>query len=68
LVAIGQGLVMNPDWMDLAREGRGDEIQTAIDPSKVARLVLPAKLWSAIQAATGWFVIKTEPALATAET
>jgi len=67
MVAIGQGLVMNPDWVDLARDGRADEIQTAIDPSKVARLALPAKLWAAIQAATGWFVIKTEPALATAD-
>lgn len=68
LVAIGQGLVINPDWVDLARDGRADEIQTAIDPSKVARLALPVKLWAAIQAATGWFTIKTEPALATADT
>jgi 2,4-dienoyl-CoA reductase-like NADH-dependent reductase (Old Yellow Enzyme family) len=67
LVAIGQGLVMNPDWVELARDGRGDEIQTAIDPSKVARFALPAKLWTAIQAATGWFTIKIEPALATAD-
>jgi 2,4-dienoyl-CoA reductase-like NADH-dependent reductase (Old Yellow Enzyme family) len=67
LVAIGQGLVMNPDWLELARDGRADEIQTAIDPAKVARLVLPAKLWATIQAATGWFTFKSEPALATAE-
>jgi 2,4-dienoyl-CoA reductase-like NADH-dependent reductase (Old Yellow Enzyme family) len=67
LVAIGQGLVMNPDWVELARDGRADEIQTAIDPAKVARLVLPAKLWATIQAATGWFTLKSEPALATAE-
>jgi 2,4-dienoyl-CoA reductase-like NADH-dependent reductase (Old Yellow Enzyme family) len=67
LVAIGQGLVMNPDWLELALDGRADEIQTAIDPAKVARLVLPAKLWATIQAATGWFTLKSEPALATAE-
>jgi 2,4-dienoyl-CoA reductase-like NADH-dependent reductase (Old Yellow Enzyme family) len=67
LVAIGQGLVMNPDWVELARDGRADEIQTAIDPAKVARLVLPAKLWATIQAATGWFTLKSKPALATAE-
>jgi 2,4-dienoyl-CoA reductase-like NADH-dependent reductase (Old Yellow Enzyme family) len=67
LVAIGQGLVMNPDWLELALDGRADEIQTAIDPAKVARLVLPAKLWATIQAATGWFTFKSEPALATAE-
>jgi hypothetical protein len=58
---------MNPDWVELARDGRADEIQTAIDPAKVARLVLPAKLWATIQAATGWFTLKSEPALATAE-
>ncbi len=43
----------------LARDGRGGEIQTAIDPTKVARLVLPAKLWTAIQAATGWSMVVT---------
>jgi 2,4-dienoyl-CoA reductase-like NADH-dependent reductase (Old Yellow Enzyme family) len=59
LVAVGQGLVMNPEWVDLAQSEKADEIDTALDPSEVSKIVLPAKLWNVIHATTGWFEIRT---------
>jgi 2,4-dienoyl-CoA reductase-like NADH-dependent reductase (Old Yellow Enzyme family) len=59
LVAVGQGLVMNPEWVDLAESEKVDEIDTALDPSEVSKIVLPDKLWKVIHATTGWFEIRT---------
>ncbi|AUX62710.1 NADH-dependent flavin oxidoreductase [Escherichia coli] len=57
LVAIGKGLVINPEWVTLAESGRGHEIQTPLNPQLVPELTIPDKLWDQIQASkgTGWF-------------
>ncbi|HDJ8877441.1 TPA: NADH-dependent flavin oxidoreductase [Escherichia coli] len=57
LVAIGKGLVINPEWVTLAESGRSHEIQTALNPQRVPELTIPDKLWDQIQASkgTGWF-------------
>ena len=55
LVAIGQGLVMNPMWVELAGEGRETEITTMLDSDRVPLLAIPDKLWGVIQAMKGWF-------------
>jgi 2,4-dienoyl-CoA reductase-like NADH-dependent reductase (Old Yellow Enzyme family) len=55
LVALGQGLIINPNWIELAAGGREEEIQTALQRSKVDELGIPAKLWNVIETATGWF-------------
>lgn len=60
MVAIGQGLVMNPTWVELASAGRGTEIATALDPDLVPGLTIPDNLWGAIQAAKGWFTLVEE--------
>ncbi|SFN56762.1 2,4-dienoyl-CoA reductase (NADPH2) [Formivibrio citricus] len=60
LVAIGQGLVMNPTWVELAGEGREAEITTALDPERVPLLAIPDSLWNMIQAAKGWFTLAKE--------
>lgn len=57
LVAIGQGLVMNPTWVELAGEGRETEIATALDSARVPQLAIPDNLWGVIQAAKGWFAL-----------
>jgi 2,4-dienoyl-CoA reductase-like NADH-dependent reductase (Old Yellow Enzyme family) len=57
LVAVGQGLVMNPNWVELAASGREDEIQTVLHAANVPELHLPGKLWAVVQAATGWFTL-----------
>ncbi|EET2833930.1 NADH:flavin oxidoreductase [Escherichia coli] len=57
LVAIGKGLVINPEWVTLAESGRGHEIQTTLNPQLVPELTIPDKLWDQIQASkgSGWF-------------
>ncbi|EFE3179736.1 NADH-dependent flavin oxidoreductase [Escherichia coli] len=57
LVAIGKGLVINPEWVTLAESGRGHEIQTTLNPQLVPELTISDKLWDQIQASkgTGWF-------------
>lgn len=61
LVAIGQGLVMNPAWVELASAGQAAAIATALDAGRVPQLAIPDKLWGVIQAARGWFPM-VEPA------
>ena len=57
LVAIGKGLVINPEWVPLAESGRSHEIQTTLNPQLVHELTIPDKLWDQIQTSkgTGWF-------------
>ncbi|EOJ3697850.1 NADH-dependent flavin oxidoreductase [Escherichia coli] len=57
LVAIGKGLVINPELVTLAESGRGHEIQTTLNPQLVPELTIPDKLWDQIQTSkgTGWF-------------
>ena len=57
LVAIGKGLVINPEWVTLAESGRDHEIQTTLNPQLVHELTILDKLWDQIQTSkgTGWF-------------
>ena len=61
LVAVGQGLVMNPFWVELAHGNLDERIAIALDPAKVSQIAIPAKLWKVIEAMTGWFQLQTEP-------
>ena len=54
LVAVGKALVMNPDWVGLAKAGLGAQIKQELDPDQRAALSIPDGLWQAIQAAPGW--------------
>ncbi|MFS2178084.1 NADH-dependent flavin oxidoreductase [Rhizobium pisi] len=58
LVAVGQGLVINPDWVDLARKSA--DIENALHPSKLAEIRLPRKLWRVIDATKGWFAVAAD--------
>ena len=63
LVAVGKGLVMNAQWVELAHAGRDQEIDTALDMSgEAGDLQVPDKLWAAISATPGWFPIRDEEA------
>jgi 2,4-dienoyl-CoA reductase-like NADH-dependent reductase (Old Yellow Enzyme family) len=66
LVAVGQGLVINPDWVALARAGQVDKIAVRLDVSTLTDIAMPAKLWAAIDATAGWFAIDRKPELADA--
>ncbi|TXT25540.1 MAG: NADH:flavin oxidoreductase/NADH oxidase [Rhodocyclaceae bacterium] len=63
LVAIGQGLVMNPKWVELASEGREAEITTMLDSERIPLLAIPDSLWHVIQAMKGWFTLTKEAAV-----
>nr|WP_314257379.1 NADH-dependent flavin oxidoreductase [uncultured Devosia sp.] len=54
-VAVGRGLVINPDWVELARAASDISVATALDPADVPDLKIPGKLWGIMQARTGWF-------------
>jgi 2,4-dienoyl-CoA reductase-like NADH-dependent reductase (Old Yellow Enzyme family) len=58
LAAVGQTLIMNPDWVEKIQNGKEAEIETAIKTSKVSELELPEKLWNFIQASGPWFKIE----------
>jgi 2,4-dienoyl-CoA reductase-like NADH-dependent reductase (Old Yellow Enzyme family) len=57
LVAVGQGLVMNPDWLELAQTGQADRIVSVLDVRTLADVAIPSLLWAAIAATPGWFTI-----------
>ncbi|SFF04241.1 2,4-dienoyl-CoA reductase [Bacillus sp. OV194] len=58
IAAVGHGLIMNPDWVEMVQNGKESEIETAIKTSKVSDLELPEKLWNIIQASGPWFRIE----------
>lgn len=58
LVAVGQGLVINPDWVELARDGKAAQIATSLDLADAPALAIPTKLSTVIVAMTGWFALK----------
>lgn len=60
MVAIGKGLVMNPDWIELARDGHAARIATSLDPARVPQLTMPDRLWGVIQATKGWFPLQED--------
>jgi 2,4-dienoyl-CoA reductase-like NADH-dependent reductase (Old Yellow Enzyme family) len=59
LIAVGQGLVINPDWMAHARVGRDADIRLSISAGDVLRATIPQKLWAVIDATPGWFNVIT---------
>lgn len=62
LVAMGQTIVINPDWVAHARAGKDSELQFSISASDVASASIPPKLWAVIEATTGWFNVEAASA------
>ncbi len=58
LVAIGKGLLINPDWISLAEQGEDSKIQEKLDRDAKERLFIPSGLWKAIESTEGWVPIK----------
>ena len=55
MVAVGQGLVMNPDWVELA--AKGSEVEEVLHASTLRELHIPQKLLGVIEIAKGWFTV-----------
>ncbi|MCG8291337.1 NADH-dependent flavin oxidoreductase [Pseudomonas entomophila] len=58
MVGLGRGLVINPDWVALAREGKPEWIAGQLDARSVPEIDVPDGLWRAISATPGWFAVR----------
>ena len=59
LAAIGQGLVMNPDWVERTMAGDSEGIETELDTKGSDDLRIPKKTMAGILSAEGWFRLKS---------
>ena len=57
MVALGQALVMDPDWVAHARAGRDGAIRHAVSADDVICAAIPPRLWAVIEATPGWFQV-----------
>lgn len=55
LIALGRGLIIEPDWVEKVKQGRESEIATKLNKNDQKRLVIPDPLWQAIISTPGWF-------------
>ena len=55
LVAIGQALIINPNWISIAKNG--GNVEEVLSISKLPELSVPGKLWHIIDTAKGWFSV-----------
>ncbi|WP_426278631.1 NADH-dependent flavin oxidoreductase [Chryseobacterium sp. S-02] len=55
LVAVGHGLVINPDWVE--RVENGEKVDEVLSLSKADELAVPKKLQAFIKVATGFFQV-----------
>jgi 2,4-dienoyl-CoA reductase-like NADH-dependent reductase (Old Yellow Enzyme family) len=57
-VALGQALVMNPDWVAQARDDADEMGPLSIGTDDLTSLAIPSKLWRIIESTPGWFPIR----------
>lgn len=55
VVAVGHGLIINPDWVGLVKNG--DKADEVLNLSKADELAVPKKLQTFIKVATGFFQV-----------
>jgi 2,4-dienoyl-CoA reductase-like NADH-dependent reductase (Old Yellow Enzyme family) len=55
LLALGRGLIMEPDWVEKVKQGHEANIQTRLNPTAQQHLVVPDYLWQVILTTPGWF-------------
>ncbi|PRO67193.1 NADH-dependent flavin oxidoreductase [Alkalicoccus urumqiensis] len=58
LMALGRELIVEPEWVEKAAEGRESEIRTELSVDDRETLVVPEPLWNAIVNTPGWFPVK----------
>ncbi|CAM3846697.1 NADH-dependent flavin oxidoreductase [Alkalicoccus chagannorensis] len=58
LMAIGRGLIVEPDWIEKVESDREGEIRTSLSVDDREKLVVPEPLWNAIVNTPGWFPVK----------
>ncbi|RFU67594.1 NADH-dependent flavin oxidoreductase [Peribacillus saganii] len=60
LVALGRGIIIEPDWVEKLKEGKEDEIYTTLLPTaeRKQELEIPNPLWNMITTIPGWFPLE----------
>ncbi|PSL42939.1 2,4-dienoyl-CoA reductase-like NADH-dependent reductase (Old Yellow Enzyme family) [Salsuginibacillus halophilus] len=58
LLALGRELIVDPDWVEKAADGREEEIRTELSLEEREDLVVPETLWNTIGNTPGWFPVK----------
>ena len=58
MIAIGQELIIDPDWVEKVKQGRESEIEIKLKKDAQSRLIVPDPLWQAIVNTPGWFPIE----------
>ncbi|SDN85847.1 NADH-dependent flavin oxidoreductase [Alkalicoccus daliensis] len=62
LIALGRELIVEPQWVEKAENGREDEIRTELSVDDREKLTVPEPLWNAIVNTPGWFPVKEHAA------
>lgn len=57
LIAIGKGLIIEPDWIQKVKTGEEASIRATISPEDRQDLALPDAMWEYIEKVPGWFPI-----------
>ncbi|MDO7906425.1 NADH-dependent flavin oxidoreductase [Paenibacillus sp. JX-17] len=57
LVALGRPLLMDPEWVQKAENGKEDSIRTTISKQAQEELVIPDVLWGALVNTPGWMPV-----------
>jgi len=57
MVAIGRGLVINPEWAELAQEGKEGELTMVLKRDLVKEKKIPEKLMAIIENLNGWIQV-----------
>ena len=58
MIAIGRGLIIDPDWVEKVKQGKESEIEVKLKKDARSRLVVPNPLWQVIVNTPGWFPIE----------
>lgn len=59
LAAIGKGLVINPNWVELVQQDNLQEMDFSIAKHDIEQKSIPMGLWKIIESTTGWFPVNT---------
>ncbi|WP_248924596.1 NADH-dependent flavin oxidoreductase [Paenibacillus hamazuiensis] len=58
LIAVGRELIMEPEWGELIRQGREDEIRTTLSLNDRQALTIPDPMWKLMLSIPGWFPVE----------
>ncbi len=58
LVALGREILIEPHWLEKVKNGKADQLETALDIKNQSGLKIPTPMWNSLLTRTGWLPIK----------